>query len=169
MVSEVRVMSALSINLVLRSALLRASRRTATGEVVPASILRDAVLRTAPQDEVRDFELLPVRSDFLHGNDPLAVAFRQQRIDGTPHLCSVSRHFIAGHMFGRWAATIELTAVYQSSRPIIQKEIGCAHGVKLARRYLLGIIEVRKRKPVFFGKPISRYRPCASVVARTRR
>ena len=31
----------------------RASRRTATGEIVPAAILRDAVLRTAPQDEVR--------------------------------------------------------------------------------------------------------------------
>ena len=30
---------------------MRASRRTATGEVVPVSILRDAVLRTAPQDE----------------------------------------------------------------------------------------------------------------------
>ncbi len=39
-------------DLVLRSALLRASRRTAAGKVVPASILRDAVLRTAPQDEV---------------------------------------------------------------------------------------------------------------------
>jgi hypothetical protein len=30
----------------------RASRRTVTGEAVPVSILRDAVLRTAPQDEV---------------------------------------------------------------------------------------------------------------------
>jgi hypothetical protein len=41
-----------SNNLVLRSARLRASRRTATGEAVPLAILRDAVLRTAPQDEV---------------------------------------------------------------------------------------------------------------------
>jgi hypothetical protein len=40
------------INLVQRSALSRASRRTAAGEIVPASVLRDAVLRTAPQDEV---------------------------------------------------------------------------------------------------------------------
>jgi hypothetical protein len=32
---------------------LRASRRTAIGEIVPASILRDAMLRMAPQDEVR--------------------------------------------------------------------------------------------------------------------
>src|SRR5437868_3505455 len=34
-----------SINLVLRSALLRASRRTATSEVVPAAILRDGASR----------------------------------------------------------------------------------------------------------------------------
>src|ERR1700683_4439378 len=46
------------VNLILRSALLRASRRTATGEIVPASVLRDAVLRTAPQDEVRGLRLL---------------------------------------------------------------------------------------------------------------
>jgi hypothetical protein len=44
-----------SDNLVLRSALLRASRGTATGEIVPTSILRDAVLRTAPQDGARGF------------------------------------------------------------------------------------------------------------------
>jgi hypothetical protein len=31
---------------------LRASRRTASGEIVLKTILRDAVLRTAPQDEV---------------------------------------------------------------------------------------------------------------------
>ena len=35
-----------------RSALSRASRRTAACEAVAASILRDTVLRTAPQDEV---------------------------------------------------------------------------------------------------------------------
>jgi hypothetical protein len=34
---------------------LRASRRTATGETVIASILRDASLRDAPQDEVGRF------------------------------------------------------------------------------------------------------------------
>src|SRR5215470_8961972 len=33
----------------------RASRRTAASEIVPVAILRDAVLRTAPQDEVRGF------------------------------------------------------------------------------------------------------------------
>jgi hypothetical protein len=32
---------------------LRASRRTATGEIVLMALLRDAMLRTAPQDEVR--------------------------------------------------------------------------------------------------------------------
>jgi hypothetical protein len=32
-------------------ALLRASRRTATGDMVSALILRDAALRPAPQDE----------------------------------------------------------------------------------------------------------------------
>src|SRR5271163_143498 len=37
------------IYLFLRSALLRASRRTATGEIVLVPILRDAVLRTAPR------------------------------------------------------------------------------------------------------------------------
>jgi hypothetical protein len=31
---------------------MRASRRTASGEIVLKTILRDAVLRTAPQDEV---------------------------------------------------------------------------------------------------------------------
>jgi hypothetical protein len=31
---------------------MRASRRTAAGEIVLTAILRDAVLRTAPQDEV---------------------------------------------------------------------------------------------------------------------
>ena len=35
-------------------AFLRASRRTATGKIVSASVLRDAVLRTAPQDEVTE-------------------------------------------------------------------------------------------------------------------
>ena len=39
------------------------SRRTATSEIVPAAILRDAVLRTAPQDEVRGFE--------FHLSDPI--------------------------------------------------------------------------------------------------
>jgi hypothetical protein len=39
-----------------------ASRRTATGEAVPAAILRDAVLRTAPQDEVHG-PTLSARSD----------------------------------------------------------------------------------------------------------
>src|SRR4051812_32485717 len=37
--------------LVLRSAHLRASRRTAPGDVASAAILRDARLRRAPQDE----------------------------------------------------------------------------------------------------------------------
>jgi hypothetical protein len=46
-------------NLVQRSALLRASRRTATGEIVPASILRDAALRAAPLDEVGGLITLP--------------------------------------------------------------------------------------------------------------
>jgi hypothetical protein len=50
-------------NLVLRSALSHASRRTATGKVVPVSTLRDAVLRTAPQDEARGFQFHPVRFD----------------------------------------------------------------------------------------------------------
>jgi hypothetical protein len=70
-VSEVRIISISSINLVLRSALLRASRRTATGEIVPVSILRDAVLRTAPQDEVDPSRFHPVCSDPFHGIDPL--------------------------------------------------------------------------------------------------
>jgi hypothetical protein len=52
-------------------ALLRASRRTATGDMVPAAILRDAVLRTAPQDEVRGLKFQMVRSDRFHGIDPL--------------------------------------------------------------------------------------------------
>ena len=52
-----------SDNLVLRSALLRASRRTATGEVVPVSILRDAMLRTAPQDEAYGFN--SISSDLI--------------------------------------------------------------------------------------------------------
>ena len=38
---------------------LRASRRTATGEIVPASILRDAVLRTAPLDEAHGSDSIP--------------------------------------------------------------------------------------------------------------
>jgi hypothetical protein len=32
-------------------------RRTAASEIVPAAILRDAVLRTAPQDEIRGFRV----------------------------------------------------------------------------------------------------------------
>jgi hypothetical protein len=38
---------------------LRASRRTATGEIVLTAILRDAVLRTAPQDEVCGIKFHP--------------------------------------------------------------------------------------------------------------
>jgi len=44
-----------SINLVLRSRPKVGVSKDATGEVVPAAILRDAVLRAAPQDEVRVF------------------------------------------------------------------------------------------------------------------
>ena len=63
-----------SIGLVLRSAFLRASRRTATCKIVPASILRDAVLRTAPQDEVWGIEFHSVRYDRFHGIDALGIA-----------------------------------------------------------------------------------------------
>jgi hypothetical protein len=45
----------------ITKALFRASRRTATGKIVPASILRDAVLRTAPRDEVLGIELRRLR------------------------------------------------------------------------------------------------------------
>jgi hypothetical protein len=38
---------------------MRASRRTATGEIVLTAILRDAVLRTAPQDKVRRIKFHP--------------------------------------------------------------------------------------------------------------
>jgi hypothetical protein len=55
---------------ILRSALLRASRRTATGKVVPAPILRDAMLRMASQDDVRGLKFDPVLSDRFHGIDP---------------------------------------------------------------------------------------------------
>jgi hypothetical protein len=54
---------------------LRASRRTAAGEIVPVSILRDAVLRTAPQDEVCG--CIPShRSDWFHGIDRLGRTVR---------------------------------------------------------------------------------------------
>jgi hypothetical protein len=53
------VISISSNNFALRSALLRAYRRAATGKIVPASILRDAVLRTAPLDEVRGVYIPP--------------------------------------------------------------------------------------------------------------
>jgi len=43
----VRVMSISFFSLVLRSALLRASRRTAIGEIVPAAILRDGRAKSA--------------------------------------------------------------------------------------------------------------------------
>src|SRR6516164_3556450 len=59
-----------SIDLVLRSALLRASRRTAPGKIESVSILRDAVLRTAPQDEINGFR--PARLIGFHG-DPLEL------------------------------------------------------------------------------------------------
>src|SRR6266446_10298944 len=59
----VRIISISSVSLVLRSALLsacrriRASRRTATSEIVPAAILRDGRARARPpQDEVRGFD-----------------------------------------------------------------------------------------------------------------
>jgi hypothetical protein len=52
---------------------MRASRRTATGEIVLTAILRDAVLRTAPQDEVCGFKFDPLRCDWFYGIDPLAV------------------------------------------------------------------------------------------------
>jgi hypothetical protein len=45
---------------------MRASRRTATGEIVPVSILRDAVLRTAPQDEVCGIKFHSFRYDRFH-------------------------------------------------------------------------------------------------------
>src|SRR5260221_13121406 len=51
----------------------RASRRTATGKIVPVAILRDAVLRTAPLDVVREFTFHPVRSDRFHGIDRLVA------------------------------------------------------------------------------------------------
>jgi hypothetical protein len=35
---------------------MRASRRTAASDIVPLAILRDADLRSAPQDEVRGFD-----------------------------------------------------------------------------------------------------------------
>jgi hypothetical protein len=54
---------------------LRASRRTATGEIVRTAILRDAVLRTAPQDEVRGIKFHPFRYDWFHGIDSL-IPFR---------------------------------------------------------------------------------------------
>src|SRR6516165_7467003 len=63
-----------SIGLVLRSAFLRASRRTATCKIVPASILRDAVLRRSPQDEVRGIEFHSVRYDRFHEIDALVPA-----------------------------------------------------------------------------------------------
>ena len=53
---------------------MRASRRTATSDMVPASILRDAVLRTAPQDQVRGLKFQLVRSNLLHGIDLLEIA-----------------------------------------------------------------------------------------------
>ena len=71
-----------SIGLVLRSAFLRASRRTATCKIVPASILRDAVLRTAPQDEVWGIEFHSVRYDRFHGIDALDA-----EIDGAKVSC----------------------------------------------------------------------------------
>jgi hypothetical protein len=55
-VSEVRIISITSSR---GARSLRASRRTATGEIVPASILRDAVLRTAPLDEVHGLDSSP--------------------------------------------------------------------------------------------------------------
>src|SRR6266852_1574269 len=72
-------MSISSINLVLRSALLRASRRTVRGKA-PASILRDAVLRTAPQDEVRGI-IDAARYDRFHGNAALVFGFGKRVLD----------------------------------------------------------------------------------------
>jgi hypothetical protein len=48
------------------------------------AVLRDAVLRTAPQDEVRGPRLHPVRSDRFHGINPLvdqnsALRFRREQ------------------------------------------------------------------------------------------
>src|SRR5215470_12224780 len=54
-VSMVWILSISSISLVLRSALLRASRRTATGEIVPVAILRDG---RASKSAVADFDTL---------------------------------------------------------------------------------------------------------------
>jgi hypothetical protein len=49
----VRVISISPFSLVLRSALLRASRRTATREIVPAAVLRDG---RASKSAVADFD-----------------------------------------------------------------------------------------------------------------
>src|SRR5262249_19792230 len=43
--------------LIPKSAPLRAPRRTTTSEAAPVAIRRDAVLRTAPRDEVRGFQV----------------------------------------------------------------------------------------------------------------
>src|ERR1700694_5602914 len=50
-----------SITLVLRSALLRASRRTATSEIVPAAILRDGASRLLRMRSVGLSSIRPIR------------------------------------------------------------------------------------------------------------
>jgi hypothetical protein len=62
---------ATSINLVLRSALLRASRRTATSEILQAAILRDA------QRAKRRAELLRMRSGSLSSICSIPIVFME--------------------------------------------------------------------------------------------
>jgi hypothetical protein len=59
-----------SINLVLRSALLRASRRTATSEIMPAAILRDGASRLLRMRSVGSSSIR-ARYDWFHGIDLL--------------------------------------------------------------------------------------------------
>src|SRR5262249_8976744 len=57
----------------LRSALLCASRRTATSKIVPAASFETAARRARPrQDEVRGFNSI-VGGDWFHGIDPLGL------------------------------------------------------------------------------------------------
>jgi hypothetical protein len=62
---------------------LRALSRARLEEIMPASILRDAVLRTAPRDEVRGLRLHPVQSDRFHGINPQATGILLQLLLGT--------------------------------------------------------------------------------------
>ena len=118
---------------------MRASRRTATGEIVLTAIHRDAVLRTAPLDEVCGFKFHPLRCDWFHGIDPLRLFCAAKSATGSP-VCILSHRAEFGQMTKR---------TFQLTHPHVEGDLSCILG---ATQYLTARSGGRKMNPLHWKR-----------------